>query len=129
MQNPPLPEQPLQTLTGREAAAALSFGVVSLLFVGVLPALLGALGDEHRLSASSFGICASLEALTMGLSTALSGIFIPPRRLRLIGLAATLFLAAVDFAGVGAGEDMILILRTLAGISEGILLWISVGMI
>ncbi len=112
-----------------EAVSALSFGVVSLLFVGVLPALLGALGDEHRLSASSFGICASLEALTMGLSTALSGIFIPPRRLRLIGLAATLSLAAVDFAGVGAGENMILILRTLAGISEGILLWISVGMI
>jgi hypothetical protein len=112
-----------------QAASALSFGVVSLLFVGVLPALLGALGDEHRLSAASFGLCASLEALTMGLSTALSGILIPPRRLRLIGLGATILLAAVDFAGVGSGETMILVLRTLAGIAEGILLWISVGMI
>jgi hypothetical protein len=116
-------------LSAAEAASALSFGVVSLLFVGVLPALLGALGDEHRLSAADFGICAALEALTMGLSTALSGILIPPRRLRLIGLSATILLAAVDFAGVGAGETMVLILRTLAGVAEGVLLWISVGMI
>lgn len=112
-----------------EAASALSFGVVSLLFAGVLPALLGALGDEHRLHARYFGLCAALEALTMGLTTGAAGVIIPPKRLRLIGLIATLALAAFDFASLGAGEDKILILRTLAGVAEGILLWISVGMI
>jgi hypothetical protein len=116
-------------LSAREAASALSFGVVSLLFAGVLPALLGALADEHRLSASGFGLCAALEALSMGVSTALAGIVLPPRRLRLIGLVATLTLALIDFAAIGAGETTILVLRSLAGIAEGILLWISVGMI
>ncbi|MBV9331225.1 MAG: MFS transporter [Alphaproteobacteria bacterium] len=116
-------------LTRGAAAGALGFGVVSLLFAGVLPALLGALFDEHRLSAAGFGECAAIEALSMGVSTALSGILLPARRLRLLGLVATLVLAALDFRGVGAGEDAVLVLRGLAGLPEGLLLWISVGMI
>src|SRR5215469_5238396 len=112
-----------------EAASALSFGVVSLLFAGVLPALLGALADEGRLSAAGFGRVASLEALSMGIATALAGILLPPKRLRLIGLATTIVLSAVDFSALGAGEGTILVLRMLAGVAEGILLWISVGMI
>ena len=129
MQNPPLPEQPLQTLTGREAAAAQSFGVVSLLFAGVLPALLGALGDEHRLSAEGFGWVAAFEALTMGAATSLSGMLLPAKRLRLVAILATILLAATDFAGIGASGTAVLLLRGLAGIAEGILLWITVGMI
>ena len=116
-------------LSAREAASALGFGVVSLLFAGVLPALLGALADEGRLSAAGFGRVASLEALSMGISTALAGILLPPKRLRLIGLAATIALSAIDFAARGADEGTILLLRLLAGVAEGILLWISVGMI
>jgi len=112
-----------------EAASALSFGVVSLLFAGVLPALLGALADEGRLSAAGFGRAAALEALSMGIATALAGILVPPRKLRLIGLLTTIVLAAIDFAALGRGETAILILRTLAGAAEGLLLWISVGMI
>lgn len=116
-------------LTLVEAGSALGFGTVSLLFVGVLPALLGALADEHRLSAAGFGLCAATEALSMGLSTALVGILLPARHLRLIGAVATLLLALLDFAALGAGETRVLALRGLAGIAEGVLLWISVGMI
>src|SRR5215472_3393703 len=100
-------------LSAKEAAAALSFGVVSLLFVGVLPALLGALADEGRLSATGFGRVAALEALSMGIATALAGILLPPKRLRLLGLIMTLALAALDFAALRAGEGTVLILRTL----------------
>src|SRR5215472_13803266 len=100
-------------LSARQAASALSFGVVSLLFAGVLPALLGALADEGRLSAAGFGRVASLEALSMGIATALAGILLPPRKLRLLGLIMTLALAALDFAALRAGEGTVLILRTL----------------
>lgn len=116
-------------LTLVEAGSALSFGVVSLLFVGVLPALLGALADEHRLSASGFGLVAALEALTMGASTSLAGIALPPGRLKLIGAIATVVLALLDFGTLGAGETRVFVLRALSGVAEGILLWISVGMI
>jgi hypothetical protein len=116
-------------LSAGEAASALSLGVVSLLFAGVLPALFGALGDEGRFNTAAFGQGAALEALSMGIATSLAGILLPPRRLRFIGLAVTIALALTDFAAIGRGQAAILALRTLAGIWEGILLWISVGMI
>ncbi len=112
-----------------EAGAAIGLGVVSLFIAGVLPALLGALADEHRMSAAGIGICATLEALTMGVTTALASALFPPRHLRWIGAAASLCLAALDFAGVGFHETAMFIARTIAGIPEGILLWITVTMI
>ena len=128
------PEHPIHEVVGPdlsagEAASALSFGVVSLLFAGVLPALFGALGDEGRFDTAAFGQSAALEALSMGISTSLAGILLPPRRLRLLGLAVTIALAMTDFAAIGRGQGAIIALRTLAGVWEGILLWISVGMI
>src|SRR5258706_10505947 len=102
MQTTTVPEIGGPDLSLGEAASALSFGVVSLLFAGVLPALLGALGDENRLSAAGFGWCAALEALSMGSATALAGMLLPPRHLRAIALAGTLALAIVDFACIRA---------------------------
>ena len=129
MQTPTVPEAVGPDLTLGEAASAQSFGVVSLLFAGVLPALLGALGDEHRLSASGFGWVAALEAFSMGGATALAGMILPARHLKLIGLFATLALAAIDFACMGASGAGVLVLRSFAGVAEGVLLWITVGMI
>jgi hypothetical protein len=129
MQTPTVPEAIGPDLTLGAVASAQSFGVVSLLFAGVLPALLGALGDEQRLSASGFGWVAALEALSMGGATALAGMILPARQLKLIGLFATLALAAIDFACMGASGAGVLVLRSLAGVAEGVLLWITVGMI
>jgi hypothetical protein len=129
MQSHTVPEAVGPDLTFAEAASTQSFGVVSLLFAGVLPALLGALFDEHRLSAAGFGWVAALEALSMGGATALAGMILPARHLKLIGLMATIVLAGIDFACVGASGTAVLVLRALAGLAEGILLWITVGMI
>ena len=112
-----------------EAAAALALGVVALLFAGVLPALLGALGDEHRLSAAGFGLTATFEGLAMGLTTAAAGILLPPRHLKLVGGGAALALAAIDFAALHATGAAIMADRAAAGVAEGILLWIATGMI
>jgi len=112
-----------------EAAAALALGVVALLFAGVLPALLGAMGDEHRLSAAGFGLTATFEGLAMGLTTAAAGILLPPRHLKLIGGGAALALAGIDFAALHAAGAAIMADRAAAGVAEGILLWIATSMI
>ncbi|MBV8681981.1 MAG: hypothetical protein JO111_03840 [Caulobacteraceae bacterium] len=112
-----------------EAASALTVGVNSLLVLGVLPALLGALADEHRLTESQIGLSAMLELLSMGVSTGLCGLAHRPARLRLIGVAASLTLAAVDVAGMGAHGAGLLALRGVAGAIEGVLLWITIGFI
>ncbi|HEY2047733.1 MAG TPA: MFS transporter [Caulobacteraceae bacterium] len=112
-----------------QAASAMGVGVNSLLVLGVLPALLGALADEHRLTDSQIGLSAMLELLAMGISTGLCGLAGRPRRLRLIGAAASLGLAAVDLAGVSARGDLLLALRAAAGAIEGVLLWITIAFI
>lgn len=116
-------------LGAKEAASTIGLGVVSLFVAGVLPALLGAFEDEHRLSASALGLAATYEALTMGAATAIAAMVLPPRHLRLIGVGASLALALLDLAGLGGHEAIILVSRALAGIPEGLLLWITVGMI
>jgi hypothetical protein len=116
-------------LAPSQAAAALALGVISLLMAGLLPTMLGALADEHRLSAAGIGQCATFEALSMAGFTALAGIVLKPQRLRLIGALASLALAGLEVATMGASGNGVLIVRTAAGLPEGILLWIAIGMI
>jgi hypothetical protein len=91
--------------------------------------LLSALAEEHRLSAAGIGQAAMLEALSTGLTTGLAGILLTPRRLKLIGALAALAAAAADFATVRASGLSVFGLRALAGVPEGLLLWISIGLI
>jgi len=95
----------------------------------VLALLLGALADERRLSVAGIGVCATLEALSMGAATGLAGLVLQPRRLKAITITAVLVLAACDLATSGARGPGVVISRTLAGVPEGILLWVCIGMI
>jgi hypothetical protein len=116
-------------LTAGEIAATLVPGVVSLLLAGVIAAVLGALEDEHRLSAAALGQCATLEALVMGVVTGAAAAWLPARHMRLIAIVSGTALGLLDLATMGAHSSAILILRTLAGVPDGILLWITIGMI
>jgi hypothetical protein len=111
------------------AAAAIYLGSMSMLMVGVMPALLGALADAGRLSDAGIGLCATLESLMIGVSAGLCGAFLKPRHLRLVAGASALALGLLDLASMPVSGLGIMIARTLAGIPEGILLWITVGMI
>ncbi|HWD29202.1 MAG TPA: hypothetical protein VG387_18655 [Rhizomicrobium sp.] len=118
------PDTPLS-----EAIAALLLGVVSLLMAGVLPALYGALREEGRLAASMFGPAAACEGLIMGVVTGAAGILLPPRHLKWIAAAASIALAGLNLASLGGHGIAIVVERALAGVPEGILLWITIGMI
>src|SRR5450755_1144861 len=98
-------------LSGGHAAATIAVGINSLMVIGVMPILLGALADEHRLSAAGIGQAATLELLAMGVSTALAGMFLKPARLKLIGVAASLALAGFDIATMWSGGLGLLALR------------------
>jgi hypothetical protein len=117
------------SITAREGVATIGVGVNSLLVLGVVPVLLGALVDEHRLSNSGIGEIAALELLAMGLSTATAGAFVKPGRLRTIGVACSLGLAVVNLLTAQASGFSLFPLRAAAGAIEGVLLWITVSMI
>jgi len=116
-------------LSGLEAGSAIALGVISLLIAGVLPVLLAALVDERRLNAQGIGLAAMLEALTMGAATGLASAVLKPVRLRAIGVAAALALIACDLASLTVHGAGVFLVRGLAGVPEGLLLWICVGMI
>ena len=116
-------------MSGLEAGSAIALGVISLLLAGVLPILLAALVDERRLNAQGIGLAAMLEALTMGAATGLASALLKPVRLRAIGVAAALMLTACDLASLTANGGGVFLVRGLAGVPEGLLLWICIGMI
>jgi MFS family permease len=112
-----------------EAGATITVGVIALVLAGVQALLLGALVDEHRLTAPDIGLSATLEALSMGGTTAVIGFVLQPKRLRLICVAAALMLGLLDFATAGASGVSVLAIRALAGLPEGVLFWITIAMI
>jgi hypothetical protein len=125
----PVAEVAGRPFTATETAGAISLGVIALLIAGLMPLLLPALHDEGRLSAAGIGLTAMLEALSMGLVAGAAGIVLKPRRLRLTAAAASALLVAVDLATLSASGPGVMLVRALAGVPEGIMLWVAIGLI
>jgi hypothetical protein len=116
-------------LSPREAVGAIGLGVVSLIFAGVIPVLLGGLADEGRISSAGIGYCAGLEGFSMALTTAFAGILLKSRNLKWLGAAASAVLTIVNLATTQMSGDGVFAMRIAAGIPEGLLLWLTVSMI
>jgi hypothetical protein len=112
-----------------QSRAAIVAGVMALLASGLMPLLLGALCDEHRISAQGIGQLGAIETLSMAVTTALASIFLPPQRLPAVGMGAALLLIIGNLATVGAAGGWLMTVRGLAGVPEGLLLWIAIGLI
>ncbi len=115
--------------TPLETGSTVLLGVIALLIAGLFGLLFSALAEEHRLAASGIGLAAMLEALITGLVTSLAGIILKPKRLRITALLASLALIVVDAATIRASGNGVLLVRAIAGLPEGVLLWISIGFI
>jgi hypothetical protein len=115
--------------TPSESAAAIAIGLLALLISGLMGLLLATLVQEGRLTAPGIGLTAMLEALSTGLVTGLAGIVLKPVRLRTIAAVAAVVLVGLDLATLRASGAGVMAVRALAGLPEGILLWISIGFI
>ncbi len=118
-----------EDFTPAETAGAIWLGVVALLIAGLMPLLLSALSEEHRLSASGIGLAAMLEAFITAIVTGLAGIVLKPKRLRPIALLACVVLTLVDAATIKASGAGVIAIRGLAGLPEGVVLWVAIGLI
>jgi MFS family permease len=116
-------------ISALQAGATIGVGINSLMVLGILSILLGALGDEHRLSAQAIGWTAMVEVLCMGLTTAAMGLVRHPRRLRLVGAGVSVLLAVIDLASTQLADFGLMASRGAAGSAEGVLLWITISMI
>lgn len=115
--------------TAGQIAAFLTVGSVALIMAGVQPVVLGGLVNAGRLDVNQLGWSVTIEFLAIGLGVGLADAFLPPRRLKLVGFVAALVLAVVNLAGLEVSGLGVLVIRALAGLAEGGLVWLTTLMI
>jgi len=109
--------------------AVMFLGVTAIMIAGLQPLLLGTLATEGRLTSNQLGQAATAELLAMGLAAFIAGAVLKPAQLKIIGIAASLVLAAIDFATPMVAGDTIILMRGLAGLPSGVLMWITIALI
>lgn len=109
--------------------AVMAVGVAGVLIPGLQPQLLGALAHEGRMSASELGIVATVELLAMGIAAGGAGFVLPVIRLRAIAAIALLAAAMLDWLTPAASGALLIGTRAVAGLAEGVLVWIAIGLI
>jgi hypothetical protein len=115
--------------SGAPLAGVLLIGTMGMLICGVQPVLLGSLVLEHRLSSAALGWATTAEFLTLALGIWLAGTFWKPTRMRArVALAAVLAIVA-DWLVIGEHGTQVLVNRTLAGLPEGVLVWLTACMV
>jgi hypothetical protein len=115
--------------TPLQLGVILFVGVCGVMIAGLQPLLLGTLAQEGRITAAQLGHAATAELLLMGAASAYAGARWKPERLRAIGLVSALALAALNVATAWANGETITLIRAVAGVPSGILIWITVAMI
>lgn len=105
--------------------AVLTIGTMGMMICGVQPVLLGSLVMDHRLSTAALGWATTAEFMTLALGIWIAATFWKPTHLRArVALAALLALGA-DCLVSGEHGTGILINRSLAGLPEGVLVWVT----
>lgn len=112
-----------------QSGAALGLGVFSLVVGGLYAILLGALAREGRLSGAEIGLTATLETLSLGITAGLASAALKPERLRTIGIGALMALTAAQAGSATLSHGGQIAARAAAGVPEGLLLWIAIGLV
>ena len=112
-----------------QLTATLLVGTVGMLICGVQPVLLGSLVLEHRLTSIALGWATTAEFLALALGVWVAGTFWSPTQIRgRVAIAAVLAILA-DCLVLQEQGAAVLVNRTLAGLFEGILVWLTACMI
>jgi hypothetical protein len=112
-----------------ELLAIVFVGTIGILIPGVQPIVLAALLSEQHITLVQLGHVASVELLSMGLTAALAGAFLPPRRLRTICIASSLVLALGNYVTPLVTGETVTALRAITGAAGGLLIWMTACMI
>jgi hypothetical protein len=115
--------------TAFQLGVILLVGVCGVMIAGLQPLLLGTLLQEGRITAAQLGHAATAELLLMGVASAYAGARWKAERLRAIGVISSLVLAALNIATMWVGGETVTLIRALAGVPSGVLIWITIAMI
>lgn len=113
-----------------QVAAVLWTGSVGLLILGLQPILLGALFADQRMTFDELALAATLEMVAIAAGSVVMALVLAPDRLRPKATTLLLVLALLGHLTATASSPELLIgLRTLAGLAEGGLVAIATELI
>ena len=112
-----------------QVLAAFVVGCVGIMVAGLQPVLLGSLQAAGRISAAELGHAATLELLTLGLGAGLSGTLLEGRPLKPVVIAAAVLYALANLLTLQARGEVLTLVRGLAGIPGGVMIWVTTEMI
>lgn len=115
--------------TALQLGVILLVGVCGVMIAGLQPLLLGTLAQEGRITAAQLGHAATAELLLMGVASAYAGGRWKAERLRAIGVISSVALAVLNIATLWASGETVTLIRALAGVPSGVLIWITIAMI
>jgi hypothetical protein len=115
--------------SGLEIFAAMFTGVAGIMIAGLQPLLLGTLAQEGRITANQLGQAATAELLAMGAAAFLAGAALKPERMKVIAVATALLLAVLDASTPLVAGDAITLIRGVAGLPSGVLMWVTLAFI
>jgi hypothetical protein len=110
-----------------ETASSIWPGVVATVGIPLAPLLLGALVHEGRLSLAQTGAAATTEMLGIAVVSAVAGLLLRPRRLRIIAISASTVVCIANLLTPTFSAGAIILLRLVCGCCEGLLLWLTMG--
>ena len=118
-----------QPLSKASIAAAFVIGTMGVMIAGVQPVLFGALLSAHRITPPQIGHAAAAELIAIGIGVAIADLTLERRSVRLTATASLVLLALFNAATIFADGFGILIVRGLAGLPGGVLLWMATAVI
>ena len=116
-------------LSRPEVLAGFTVGCVGVMVAGLQPVLLGSLHAAGRITAAGLGHAATVELLALGLGAGLAATLLERAPLRPIVMAAGLLYAVANLLTLSAGGEALTIVRGLAGLPGGVMIWVVTEMI
>lgn len=111
-------------------ATALAIGSIALLTLGLQPILLGDLVDTQTVSLEGVGLVAMSEIIAVGLGVVIGDICLNVARLPGITAICAILIASFDgLTTVLTGDLPLAAIRAAAGLSEGVLVWVTTSII
>jgi MFS family permease len=114
----------------RQATAALVVGSVALLILGLQPLLLGELVARQGITLAGVGLVAMGEIIALGIGAIAANAVLPASRLSSVAAIAAILLAGLDLLTARLhGDAEFLLVRALAGLVAGVLVWVATSVI
>lgn len=109
--------------------ASLVIGTMGVMIAGVQPVLFGALLTAGHITAAQIGYTAAAELISIGIGVALADFALERKPVWLTAGAALLLLVLLNIATTYTRGFDLLLVRTLAGLPSGVLLWMTTAVI